>query len=267
MLVPDSDNASSSTAASEADIPGHSWGFEKDGSVFNARLDVTKNPPRFTLTSKAAVCTAEDVDALTVCLSKCLEYQTSYVCVYDIRVFKVAPLGLAKRLGDYCSAHQSEFDTVQLGIAIILPNSFIARFVKSLIGVITAVAPPKCPLNIVNTDEEAEAMFAQLALPSCTSVKADNMPLLTSEVGSGKRPVRGSVALAGVAVASFFSLPSKSVVKSTRDPFPTDEDDPEKETTSRWCCWRRRRQQCDDGVAMVDLRRFRSASDGVGRLP
>jgi hypothetical protein len=129
--------------------------------AFRGEFQSNVTPARLMLTSTGATPTAEDQTHLFEFLSKAVALQVQFVCVFDLREFGLPSPSLLRGLGAWCKAHEKEFQSLQLAIAILLKDSFWSGAVKKMIGVVTAICPPTCPLLTCHNLESAESFFSE----------------------------------------------------------------------------------------------------------
>merc|ERR1719191_2679993 len=78
---------------------------------------------------------------------------------------------LLRSLGEWCKRHEEEFQPLNLAIAIVLKNNLWSGAVKKLIGGVTTLCPPVCPLQIMYSLESAESFFSK----HCSTQKIESI--------------------------------------------------------------------------------------------
>lgn len=135
--------------------------FEISSAAFKGEFQGRVSPARLTLTSTGETPAATDQTQLFDFLNRVVQAQVPFIAVYDLRVLGVPSPTLLRSLGDWCKAHQQEFEPLQIAIAILLKNNFWSSAVRKMIGIVTAICPPTCPLLTCHSLESVECFFAE----------------------------------------------------------------------------------------------------------
>jgi hypothetical protein len=135
--------------------------FEMVSSAFKGEFQANASPARLVLTSTGATPTLEDQVRLFEFLTRVVQSQIKFVAVYDLRVVGMPSPSLLRSLGEWCKRNEKEFQPLNLAIAIVLKNNLWSGAVKKLIGVVTTMCPPVCPLQITYDLESAESFFLE----------------------------------------------------------------------------------------------------------
>lgn len=135
--------------------------FEISSAAFKGEFHRDMSPARLLLTSTGATPTIADQDELIEFLTRIVQLQVRFVAIYDLRVIGLPSASLLKGLGEWCKANQKDFEPLQIAISIVLKNSIWSGAIKKLIGIITAICPPVCPLEFGYSLEAAESFLAK----------------------------------------------------------------------------------------------------------
>jgi hypothetical protein len=133
--------------------------FEITSSAFKGDFQMNVSPARLVITTTGATPTHEDEAKLVGFLTKILHAGVEFVALYDLRVLGMPSLSLLRGLGEWLKKHEKKFQPLNLAIAIILKDSLWSGAVKRLIGIVTAICPPVCPLQITYSMDSVEDFF------------------------------------------------------------------------------------------------------------
>jgi hypothetical protein len=143
--------------------------IEITSSAFKGEFHQNMSPARLVLTSTGETPTCEDQARLCQFLTQVVQAQVEFAAVYDLRVMGMPSPSLVRSLGEWCKENEKEFQRLNSAIAIIIKNNFWSGAVKKLIGVVTAISPPVCPLLITYSSESAESFI----LENCSTAVAE----------------------------------------------------------------------------------------------
>lgn len=135
--------------------------MEVTSPAFKGEFHRHSSPARLILTSTGATPGAADQAQLVEFLSRIVQLKVPFVSVYDLRVLGMPSPSLLKGLGEWCKQHEKDFASVQIAIAIILKNNLWSGAIKKMIGLVTVICPPVCPLQIGYSLEGAESFCSQ----------------------------------------------------------------------------------------------------------
>lgn len=135
--------------------------FQVSTAAFNGEFQGNATPARLTVASTGNAPTAEDQRHLLGFLNRVMLANVPFIAVYDLRVWGMPSPTLLKGLGEWCKAHEKEMAPLQKAVAILLTNNFWSSAVKKMIGVVTAICPPACPLLMCHSLESAESFIAE----------------------------------------------------------------------------------------------------------
>jgi hypothetical protein len=135
--------------------------FRISTAAFEGEFHRNQMPAKLTLTSTGVAPSAADQSELFEFLNRVALAQVQFVAVYDLRVWAMPSTSLLRALGNWCKAHEKEFQALQIAIAILLKDNFWSNAAKKMIGVVTAICPPVCPLLMCHTVESVECFLSE----------------------------------------------------------------------------------------------------------
>mmetsp|Transcript_107611 Transcript_107611/g.195759 ORF Transcript_107611/g.195759 Transcript_107611/m.195759 type:complete len:339 (-) Transcript_107611:432-1448(-) len=135
--------------------------FEVCTESFNASFDVRSTPARLTVMTTGVTFTQTDQDKFFDFLGQVANSNIPFVSVFDLRKLGMVSPSQLRGLGEWCKAHEHQFIDLQLAIAILLTANFWSAAARRVIGVVTAICPPKCPLLTCHSLESAEKFLLE----------------------------------------------------------------------------------------------------------
>merc|ERR1719446_201358 len=135
--------------------------FEVRSPAFKATFDAQSRPARLNVTTTGVTPGQVDQAKLFEFLGCVAQRRIQFVSVFDLRSFGLPSVSLLKALGEWCKAHERDFEDLQLAIAILLTTNFWSGAARRLIAVVTAICPPMCPLLMCHSTDSAEDFFLE----------------------------------------------------------------------------------------------------------
>jgi len=155
--------------------------FQVSCAAFNGQFQGDVTPARLTVASTGSAPTAEDQRHLLGFLNRVMLADVPFVAVYDLRVWGMPSPTLLKGLGEWCKANEKEMAPLQKAVAILLTNNFWSSAVKKMIGIVTAICPPACPLLMCHSSESAESFLSEKALAPSAHQLGDDVSKFPSQ--------------------------------------------------------------------------------------
>jgi len=134
---------------------------EVSTTAFTGYFDIHSAPARLTLTTTGASFSHADQEQFLNFFGQIAQAKIQFTAVFDLRKIGFAPPSMIRSLGEWCKSHEQEFKEVQLAIAILLASNFWAAATRRIIGVVTSICPPACPLLMDHSVESAERFFSE----------------------------------------------------------------------------------------------------------
>jgi hypothetical protein len=154
--------------------------FEMTSSAFKGAFQTNVSPARLIVTTTGATPTREDERPFIEFMTRVVQSQIEFIATYDLRVVGTPSPSLLRSLGEWLKKNRKEFEDMNTAIAIILQNNMWSGVVKKLIGVVTAICPPVCPLQITYSLESVESFFSE----QCGIIEIAPIPKMVSRLTS-----------------------------------------------------------------------------------
>lgn len=193
--------------------------FSASSAAFEAHFDGHRVPGRMRIVTNDIGAT-KDVDAppFIAFMQKIVVADVKYTAVIDMRDFRLPSLETVRELGGWCNTRLGDFDRIQLAIAVLLADNFLSTTARWTINLITALAPPNCPLLICHNEEAAEAFFLEHLEQSIVRVDAFRQRFVRqAPPGSGTIP-GGQLPPSATAASSHFAEDELKADEEAFDP-------------------------------------------------
>jgi len=135
--------------------------LEVSTTALKGSFDVQSAPARLTLTTTGASFSHADQEQFLNFFGQVTQAKIQFTAVFDLRKIGFAPPSMIRSWGEWCKSHEQEFKEVQLAIAILLASNIWAAATRHIIGVVTSICPPACPLLMDHSVESAERFFCE----------------------------------------------------------------------------------------------------------
>lgn len=103
----------------------------------------------------------EDVEGFTWAITEVLNAAnlSEFAAIYDLRLLSVPSTEVVLAIAGWCQENEHRFKGRLQATAVILPDSYWMSAIHGCVWMVTYIAPPVCPFQIVYSLEDAEAFL------------------------------------------------------------------------------------------------------------